>query len=180
MTARIAPLDPSVVEGQTKELFGVVKSKFGVVPNALKTMGHSPAVLEGYLSLGGSLAKGALPAKVREQIALAVSQQNGCEYCLSAHSFTGKHAGLKPEELLAARSGSADDPKAQAILDLTTSLLEKHGNLSDEQLTAARAEGVTDEEIVEVVGNVAFMTLTNFLNNTALTDVDFPKVSAVL
>ena len=180
MTTRIASLDPNAVEGRAKELFSVVKGKFGVVPNAMKTMGHSPAVLEGYLGLSGALSTGGLPSKIREQIALAVSQRNGCEYCLSAHSLTGKHAGLKPEELLAARSGSADDPKAQAVLDLTNQILERRGNISDEQLATARSAGITEADLVEVVGNVAVMTLTNFLNNVAHTDVDFPRVSAVL
>ncbi len=180
MTARISPVDVGLAEGQTKELLGVVKSKFGTVPNALKTMAQAPAVLEGYLSLNGALAKGVLPAKVREQIALTVSQTNGCEYCLSAHSLTGKLAGLQPDQIVASRRGKANDPKAQAVLMLTQNILERKGNVSDEQLAEARAAGVNEAEMVEVVGNIAVMVLTNFLNNVAHTDVDFPKVSVNL
>ena len=176
MTTRISPVNPAVAEGHAKELFSVVKSKFGTVPNALKTMGHAPSVLEGYLSLSSALSKGVLPASTREQIALVVSQINGCEYCLSAHSLTGKLAGLQPDQILAARRGVANDEKAQAALTLSQHIVERRGNVTDEQLAAARSAGLSDAELVEVVGNVTVMTLTNYLNNVARTDVDFPKV----
>src|SRR6185312_10617136 len=109
MTSRINPVDPAVAEGRTQELFAAVKAKTGGVPNMMKTMAHSPALLEGYLAFSGALSKGALPEIERQQIALAVSQANGCEYCLSAHTLLGRHAGLSPEQVLAARRGEADD-----------------------------------------------------------------------
>lgn len=177
MSKRIPPVDPATVEGQAKELFGVIKCKFGMVPNALKTMAQSPAVLDGYLSLNSSLAKGKLSKSLREQIALAVSQANGCEYCLAVHSVTAKMAGLSPDQVTAARQGKSTDPKAQAVLNLTHNILERRGKVSDSQLAEARAAGLTDAELVEVVGNVTVMTLTNFLNNISQTEVDFPRVS---
>ena len=180
MSTRIAPVDPATTEGQTKELLNVVKAKFGTVPNAIRTMAHSAAALEGYTSLNGALAKGVLPKAVREQIALTVSQANGCEYCLAAHSLTGKFAGLQPDQIVAARRGKSNDAKAQAVLSLTQNILERRGNVSDEQLAAARAAGLSDAELVEVVANVTVMTFTNFLNNVAHTDVDFPKVPATV
>lgn len=178
MTTRIPTLDPQSAEGQTKELFGTIKSKFGMVPNALKTLGNSAAALEGYLSLNGSLAKGSLSRQVREQIALAVSEVNGCDYCLAAHSLTGKLAGLQPDQILAARQGHASDPKSDAIVQLAKNIAEHKGNVADEELEEARAAGVSDAELVEIVGNVTAMTYTNFLNNLAQTEIDFPKVAA--
>lgn len=176
MTARISPINPSTAEGHAQELFQGVKSKIGMVPNLFKTMGHSPALLEGFLGLNGALARGALPARIREQLALAISQTNRCDYCLSAHTLTGKLAGLRPEEIVAARRGKSEDPKAQAALTLQQNLLESRGDVSDEQLAAARRGGLSDAELVEIVGSVAVMTLTNFLNQLAHTDVDFPRV----
>lgn len=177
MTARIPILDPAAAEGQARELFNVIKSKFGMVPNDLKTMGQAPAVLDGYLSLNSSLAKGNLTKAQREQIALAVSQENGCEYCLAVHSLTAKLAGLTPDQVAAARRGKSTDRKAQAVLNLAHNILQRHGKVSDSQLAEARAAGLTDAEVVEVVGNVAVMTLTNFLNNVAQPDIDFPRVA---
>lgn len=177
MTQRIPPIDPAGAHGHTKDLLESVKRKYGTIPNALKTMVHSPEVLDGYLSLANALSHGALNAKQREQIALAVSQANGCEYSLSAHSLTGKLAGLEPDQILEARRGHAQDAKSQALLNLASNLLERHGNVSNEQFEEARKAGLSNAEIVEVVGNVALMTLSNFLNELVHTDVDFPKVA---
>jgi uncharacterized peroxidase-related enzyme len=180
MSNRISAVDPAAAQGQAKELLTTVKSKFGTVPNALKTMANSAAALEGYMSLSSALNKGVLPATTREQIALSVSQTNGCEYCLAAHSLTGKLAGLQPDQIVAARRGKGTDPKSQAVLALTQNILERKGKVSDEQLADARVAGLSDAELVEIVGNVAVMTFTNFLNNVAQTNVDFPRVAATV
>ena len=66
-------------------------------------LSNSPAALEGYLGLSGALNKGALPAPTRERIALAVAEINGCNYCLSAHTYLGKNlARLDDAERVAA------------------------------------------------------------------------------
>ncbi len=173
---RMTTVDPATADEQTKALYAVIKSKMGKVPNTLKTVAHSPAVLEGYLGLAGALGKAKLSAALREQVSLAVSQENGCEYCLSAHSVTAKLAGLKPEQIIGARKEESSDPKAQAVLTLTHNIMANRGNISDSQLSAAREAGLSDAEIVEVVGVIAVMTITNLLNNLAHTEIDFPRV----
>lgn len=177
MSQRIPVIDPAGAHGHTKDLLDSVRKKYGTVPNELKTMVHSPEVLDGYLSLSNALSHGALNAKQREQIALAVSQTNGCSYGLSAHSLMGKLAGLEPGQILEARRGHAQDAKSQALLSLTVNLLERHGSVSSEQFEDARKAGLSNAEIVEVVGNVALMTLSNYLNELVHTDVDFPEVT---
>src|SRR5262245_1658059 len=72
-------------------LLEAVHKQLGVVPNLFKVIAHSPAALEGFLALNGSLAKGRLDAKLRESIALVVAQHNACDYCLAAHSYLGVH-----------------------------------------------------------------------------------------
>jgi uncharacterized peroxidase-related enzyme len=176
MTSRIAAVDPAASEGKASVLLAGVKAKMGLVPNMMKTMAHSPALLEGYLAFSGALAKGVLTGAVREQIALVVSQANGCEYCLSAHTLFAGRAGLSPEQIGLAREGVSNDPKTQAALSLASSILEARGDVSDEQLEDAREAGLSDAEIAEVVGHVALSTLTNYFNNVAHTEVDFPRV----
>ncbi|HVX12315.1 MAG TPA: peroxidase-related enzyme [Pirellulales bacterium] len=176
MTSRITPVDPAVAQEKARELLTSVKAKLGVVPNMMKTMAHSPALLEGYLAFSGALAKGTLSAATREQIALAVSQHNGCEYCLSAHTMLAKRAGVSAEEALAAREGTSHDPKTQAVLSLAHQIIESHGDVSDDQFAEARDAGLSDAEIAEVVGNVALSTLTNYFNELVHTEVDFPRV----
>ena len=105
MSARIQPLEVNQAEGRTQELFQGIKAKFGKVPNMMRTMGHAPALLDGYLNLNATLSSGVVPPQVREQVNLAVSQANSCEYCVSAHTLLGKHAGLSAEQMFDARRG---------------------------------------------------------------------------
>src|SRR5262245_25294309 len=86
IVSRFNQFNPETATGRARELLGIVKGKLGLVPNMTRAMANAPAVLDGYLQLSGALAKGTLPAKVREQIALAVAQANGCDYCLAAHT----------------------------------------------------------------------------------------------
>lgn len=158
-------------------LLEAVHKQLGVVPNLMKLVGHSPAALEGYLSLNGALAKGRLGAKTGERIALAVAELNGCGYCLSAHSYLGSHlAKLDAAELDANRQGESADPKAAAALRFATQVIARRGHVADEELAAVQAAGYSEAEVLEIVVHVALNTLTNYVNNAARTDIDFPVV----
>ncbi|QVL30072.1 carboxymuconolactone decarboxylase family protein [Telmatocola sphagniphila] len=176
---RINALAPESATGHTQELFTSIKSKLGVVPNLMKTMGHSPALLEAYLQFSGKLGGGVLPAKVREQISLAVGQKNDCDYCVSAHSAIGKKLGLSTEQILDSRHGISQDPKTAAILTFSQRIIEKQGHVSDADVQDVRTAGVTDAEIVEIVGNVALNIFTNYFNHISDTEIDFPRAEAL-
>ena len=227
----------------SKPLFAAVNKQLGVVPNLMKLVGHSPAALEGYLSLNGALAKGKLTVKLRESIALAVAEYNGCDYCLSAHDYLGRNvaklndsdidaardghatdartdaalakgklnvklresialavaeyngcdyclsahdylgrnvAKLNDSEIDAARDGHATDARTDAALRFARRVAESRGRVSDYEIAALRNAGFDEASVIEIVVNVALNVLTNYVNNVAQTDIDFPKVSAKL
>ena len=173
---RIHQTDPAAASGKADQLFTAVKGKLGFVPNLMRVLGNSPAALEGYLSFSGALAGGALAPKLREQIALAVAEINGCGYCLSAHTLLGGKAGLGAEDILSARKSSATDGKSDAALKLARAITLQRGMIADADLQAARAASLSDAEIIEVVQHVALNILTNYTNNVAQTVIDFPEV----
>lgn len=175
---RITPVDAATTTGRVKELLDGVQKTLGITPNMMKTMAHSPAALEGYLSLSSALSQGALKPEFREQIALAVAQTNGCDYCLSAHTALGKAAGLQTEQLTAARTGSAPDQKAAAGLSFAQEIVRRRGQISDEALDRVRRAGYSDGEIAEVIAHIALNVFTNYFNTVSQTEVDFPRVSA--
>jgi len=142
-------------------------------------VGHSPAGLEGYLSLNGALAKGKLSVQLRERIALAIAEFNGCDYCLSAHSYLAANvAKLGARDIDAARDALADDAHTAAALRFARRVAEARGRVSDADLAALRAAGFDEASVVEIVLNVALNVLTNYINNVAATDIDFPVVTA--
>ena len=172
---RLQPLDPATATGKTKELFNAVQGKLGSVPNMMRTMANSNAVLEGYLNLSGALSKGAINARTGELLALAISESNACDYCLAAHNFIGeKLLKTDPAVLEAARKGESTDPKTQAILQFAKTLVTKNGLVNNEDVNTAKNAGLSDAEISEVVAHVALNVLTNYFNNTANTEIDFP------
>jgi uncharacterized peroxidase-related enzyme len=156
-----------------------VKNQFGLVPNLFRVVANSPAALQGYVGLSGALNKGALPAATRERIALAIAEINGCDYCLSAHSYLGKKlAKLDDAEIAANRSGISNDPKADPAVRFAVKVARKRGHVSEEDVRAVKLAGYDDAQVIEIVFHVALNTWTNYINEVAKTDIDFPVVTA--
>lgn len=178
MNTRIETLNPETTTGKSKELFNAVKSKLGFIPNLIKVFGNSPATLQTYLSLGELTASGNFSNKYREQLALAIAEENSCNYCLSAHTAIGKMNGLTDEQTEQNRRGKADDARAQAGLQFAQDVTRNRGQVSTEAIQAVKAAGFNDSDILEIVLNVVSNTLTNYVNHIAQTEVDFPSVEA--
>ena len=174
---RIHPVDSATATGAAADQLAATKKLFGSTPNMFATAAQSPATLAAMNGFFAALGKSPLGGKVGEQIAIAVAQSNGCEYCLSAHTAIGGMHGVSAANLASARSGHSDDPKAQAAISLALDIVRTKGRVSDATLAAARVSGLGDSEIVEVVGHVALNIFTNYLNNLAGTNVDFPVVA---
>lgn len=171
---RLNQLSPNEAAGKVKDLFKGIHRKLGMVPHMMRVMGNSPLALDGYLKLSDTLSSGALSAKDRERIALTVAQANGCDYCLAAHSALGKMAGLAPDEIQASRHATASDMRTAAMLQFARAVVNTRGSVTDSELAKARDQGLSDSDIAEVVANVALNVFTNYFNNVAQTDIDFP------
>lgn len=176
--SRINPVDRETHNDRLRKTFDAIQQQLGVVPNMMRTMAQSPAVLEAYLAFGAALRKGLLPATLQEQIALAVAEANACDYCLSAHTVLGHVAGLSAEDLAASRDGLATDPKAAAALRFARAIVERRGAATEQDMEHVRAAGFADGEIAEILAHVGLNVFTNYFNRAVQTDVDFPLVSA--
>ncbi|MCQ0111644.1 carboxymuconolactone decarboxylase family protein [Zhouia amylolytica] len=177
---RIDALNPEQTTGPSKDLFEAIQSKLGMVPNMMRTMGNSPAVLGGYLSLSESLGKSALGGKLGELIALTVANVNGCNYCNAAHSFIGeKLVGIDANTIENAKAGKGNDTKTQAALTFAQVLLAKRGSVSTEDFNAVKGAGYTDAEIAEIIGHTVLNIFTNYFNNAIEVVVDFPETALV-
>lgn len=163
----------------SQPLLEAVKKQLGVAPNLFRLVANSPAALEGYVSLFGALGRGTLPAPTRERIALTVAEFNACDYCLSAHTYLGKHvAKLDDAEMAANRHGGSNDPKADAAVRFALKVARERGQVSDEDLRAVKLAGYDDAQVIEIVLHVALNVWTNYINKVAQTDIDFPVVEA--
>lgn len=171
---RIAPVVPERTDARTAATLTAVKNKLGMLPNLITTLARAPAALHGYLQLGEAIAGGKLTARQRELIALAVAQENACEYCVSAHAAIGKGVGLTAQEIERAREGGARDRLDDAITAFALKVVRARGGVSNADLEAVRQAGADDGLVIEIVANVALNVLTNYVNRVAGTEVDFP------
>jgi uncharacterized peroxidase-related enzyme len=173
---RMRAVDPAVAKGKAKELLDAVQKKYGAVPNSFKAMANSPAGLQGFLGLSGTLEDGVLPFETRYQIAIAVSEINGCAYCLSAFTAIGKGNGMKDQTLAMCRTAGSTDPKIDAILKFAAAIVRARGAVTPEDFQKVKSAGCSDEEIQEIVANVVLFTFANYMNLVIRTEIDFPLV----
>jgi uncharacterized peroxidase-related enzyme len=174
--SRIEVVDPQTATGETKTLLDAVQAKLGVTPNFLRVLANSPAALSAFLGLYGIAENGRLDLQTRERIAVALAQQNRCEYCLSVHSAMGGQVGLSGNEIAANREGSSRDGKAAAAVAFARALVEHTGEVSNADLEAVRNAGYGDAEIVEIIVHSGMNVLTNILGKASRVEIDFPRV----
>jgi len=173
---RITVITAGNASAEQSEMLDGIKRQLGMVPNFLRVFANSPVALRGFLGLYGIVGNGSLDHLTQERIALALAQQNNCEYCVSAHTAIGRKAGLTGDEIAAARAGSSDDAKAAVAVKLAKSLMAEKGEISTADLMEARAAGYDDAAIVEIITHVGMNFLTNLLGKASRVEIDFPKV----
>jgi len=176
-TQRIKAIDPGMATGKAKELLDAVQKKYGSVPNSFRTMAHSPATFQAFSVLSAALEAGVLPFETRYEIAIAVSELNGCPYCLSAFTAIGKANGMREETLAMCRTAGSTNPKIDAMLKFAARIVRTRGAVTDDDFLRVKSAGCTDEEIQEIAANVALFTFANYINLVIGTEVDFPLVT---
>lgn len=175
--SRITLVNPATATGEAKALLDAVQAKLGVTPNFLRVLANSPAALGSFLGLNAIVEQGKLDLQTGERIAVALAQQNSCEYCLSAHSALARNAGLSGDEIAANRQGTSHDAKAAAAVAFAQALMEHKGEVTQSELDAVRKAGYGEAEIVEIIVHVGMNLLTNLLGKASRVEIDFPKVA---
>lgn len=178
--SRINVIDHTNANTEQKELLDAIQNQLGMVPNFLKVFANSPAALRAFLGLHGIAGEGSLDEQTRERIALALAQQNACQYCVSAHTAIGRKTGLSGSEIEANRAGGSEDSKAAAAVKFARALAEHSGNITTAELLEVRNAGYSESDIVEIITHVGMNTLTNILGKASRVEIDFPEVELSL
>jgi uncharacterized peroxidase-related enzyme len=174
---RTIALKPEQVPAGSRQTLDAFSKNIGFTPNMMAAFAQSPIAFNAWAALLGALSK-ALDVKTRDSIGLAVSEVNGCDYCLTVHSFTAEHmARLPADEIILARKGQATDPKRDAAVRFARKVIETRGKVGDDDLKAVREAGYTEANVMEIVALVAMYSLTNFFNNVFDPEKDFPAVA---
>jgi uncharacterized peroxidase-related enzyme len=158
------------------DLFAQIRKSLGKLPNAYATIGgHSPGALAVLLGTDAALGQGALSKADIEAIRLAVSEINGCDYCVAAHTLVGKMAGLKPDAMLQIRAGHATGATAQdALLHFVRTVHTTRGTVPAAVVDAVLAAGYSPQQVIEALLVVSMIGFTNLVNCVNDTELDFP------
>lgn len=174
--SRIELVNPANTSPDRKALLDPITQAFGATPNMFRAVANSPAALTSMWAFFGALGGGTLGARLGEQIAVAVADRNGCEYCLAAHTALGRKAGAGADEMAAAQRGESANAQTAAALRFALKLVNERGNVGEADLLAMRQAGFDDGQIMEVVAHVALNLFTNYVNLAFAVPVDFPPV----
>lgn len=156
-----------------KPILEQLKQQVGFIPNLAATMAESPSLLEAFTTLRMIYGRGSFTPLEREALALAISFENDCTYCMAAHSTFAKMNGVSEDDLKALRSGEAPaDPRLRAISTLARGIVRTKGDLSEQEIGAFLAAGFTQAQLLEVLVGISMTAIANYAHNIAKTSID--------
>ena len=153
-----------------------LERKMGKLMNIHAEMAHSPVVIAAYQGIQQAIAEhGTFDARTREAIALAVGNQNDCQYCQAAHTLSARKAGLSDDQILALRAGEVGfDDRLATLTEVARAAAADTGNVPEAVWHAALDAGWTSEELTETFAHLAVNLYTNYFNHYAHTELDVP------
>ena len=155
-------------EDQVKNYLEIVQQKLGFIPNVLVAFAKFPKQFEGFTKLYNALMLGesGLTKLEREMIAVTVSSENHCFYCLVAHGSAVRELSNDPQlgERIAANFRSAELPKKQEeLLNFTKKLTKDPSEIGENDRKKLRDVGYTDRDIWDISAIVGLFNMTNRL-----------------
>jgi len=158
----------------SRPLLEKIAGRFGFVPGMLAGMAESPAALEGYLTLAGIFERSSLSPVEQQVVMLATSVENGCEFCVSAHSFIARNmVKVDSGEVDALRrGGDLKDRRLDALATFTRQVVRGRGCVEDGELQFVLNAGFTRAQVLDVILGVSVKTLSNYINHLLKTPLD--------
>lgn len=171
----LPPLSPDEAEPPARQRLDEAKTRLGFIPNMYGRMANSPGLLDTYIHGYERFRtlSGFTPAE-QEVVFLAISRENGCTYCVAAHSFIAdKMSGVPAAVTDAIRDGAAiPDAKLAALHDFARLMVRRRGLPARAEVEAFLAAGYGEKQVLEIVLAMAVKTLSNYANHVFHTPVD--------
>ena len=160
--------DEAALSPQMQAYFARCREKLGLVPNVLRAHAFDEAKLSAFIGIYNDLmlAPSGLTKTEREMIAVAVSAENRCVYCLTAHGAALRELTGDPAlaEVIAQNWRAAPLPARQrAILAFAVKLTRAPAEMTDADRAALRDAGLSEREIWDTAAVAAFFNMSNRL-----------------
>ncbi len=173
-------LENITISPLSTEILEKVKQTNPFLPNMYVKMANNTALLDAYIHSYDSFKANAGFTPAESQIiSLVVSYENGCEYCMAAHSFVGEMMAKIPTEIIEAiRNGQQiTDAKLNTLANLTRSLTANRGKVSQQEIDDFISAGYTEVHILGIIAGIGAKIIANYANNLANPVVDGPFAS---
>lgn len=160
-----------------KPLLEGAQKTYRMIPNMYARMANSPGLLSTYLhGYKWFREQSGFTPQEQEVVLLTVSRENGCTYCMAAHSMIAHTMSKVPAGVTEAirKNVPIADPKLAALSRFTITMLEKKGHPSDEDVQLFLKAGFSERHILEIILAIAVKTLSNYANHVFHTPVDQP------
>lgn len=175
--ARMSPLPEQGLDPAVAAVFQEIQETFGRVPNLFRSYAHYPPLLRAnWEKVKAVMMQGSLRRKVKETIAVLVSKDNSCSYCVAAHTAGLQSLGMSADQITALEQSldAADfDAKEQSLISFAREANRKPLAIKDAQFQSLRDAGATDGEIVEALGVMELFTGFNKFLDSLQVDIDF-------
>lgn len=159
---------PDTAPDAAKPALLAAQKQLGFIPNLYAGLANAPSALQAYLSLSDYFANTSLSPIEQQVVLLATSVDNGCEFCVAAHSLIAKTVVNVPETVVTALRNQTepDDPKLAALAAFTRAVVQERGWVLDHPAYGRFLEaGYRPEQALEVILGVTQKTLSNYANH---------------
>jgi AhpD family alkylhydroperoxidase len=165
--------DESTAPEASRPHLEAARRRMGFVTTLNGVMAGSPELLAGYNALAELFARSSLPARAKHVVWITASVENGCEYCVAAHSTLALRAGLSAETVEALRTGARlPDPRLEAARRLTRVMVAQRGWVPEAEIDAFLNAGYERRQVLDIILGVGMKTLSNYTNHVAHTPLD--------
>ena len=159
-------------EGSKAILEGAT-GKYGFTPNLLGVLAESPVALKAYTTISGTFGETSFDGTEQQIILMTTSFENGCTYCMAAHSTVSNMTGVPADVIESLRAGTdIADPKLNALATFVRTVVQSRGAVAAPATDAFLAAGYTNEQVFEVLVGVAQKTISNYMNSISETPKD--------
>ncbi|MFA7553343.1 MAG: carboxymuconolactone decarboxylase family protein [Spongiibacteraceae bacterium] len=172
-TMTIHTLD-SAPEASKSSLAGSVKA-FGMLPNLHGVLASAPGLLEAYKMLHDLFVDSSFDAEELTVVWQTINVENGCTYCVPAHTGIAHSMKVDPALTEALRnSNPMPTTKLQALHDTTLSIVRNRGHITDDEIATFYAAGYGERQLLEIILGLSQKVISNYTNHIAKTPVDKP------
>ena len=170
---------PASAPEKSRPMLDGAIAKLGFLPNLYAHLAEAPAALEAYFGLSAQFDKTSLSPAERQVVLLAASVENGCEFCVAAHTMLAQVMANVPTAIVDAlrAAETVPDSRLDALAGFTRSMVRDRGWVSDEASRAFYSAGFNQQQAIEVVLGVTMKTLSNYANHLTGTQTN-PELAA--